>query len=185
MADSYFQYQINGADQLAEALGLIKDLPTEKRVIQSAEGKALVTILKAVQQDTPVDKGDLKKSWVITPRITKSQIKEISNDAVGMYVGSTDQSAHLIEFGVRAHKVEVQKKRSLRSFGRLIGTEADIPEIPPNPIMTKAFERNKRRAFNMLGDEIWNALEKLANRLGKQAGKGRLSAAGRRTLGLT
>ena len=143
VADNYFQYQISGADQLAEALALIKDFPTERRVIQAAERKALKPMLEDVQQNTPVDKGDLKGSWVITPRIVKSQRKEVSDDAIHMYVGSKDQSAHLIEFGVKAHKVEVQKKRTLRSFGRLIGTEVDIPEIPPNPIMTQASRAGK------------------------------------------
>jgi len=182
--DSYFQYQINGADQLAEALSLIKDLPTEKRVIQAAERKALAPMRDTVERLSPIDKGDLKDSWVITPRITKSQKDEIGNDAVGMYVGSIDQSAHLVEFGVKAHKVEVQKKKTLWGFGRSLGTEADIPEIPPNPIMTIAFEQNKGRSFDLLGKEIWKALEKLANRLSKQAGKGKLSASGKRALGI-
>ena len=74
VTDSYFQYQMVGADELQEALALIKDLPTEKRVIQAAERKALGPMKKAVEQNTPVGKGDLKKSWVITPKITKSQI---------------------------------------------------------------------------------------------------------------
>ena len=184
VTDSYFQYQMVGADELQEALALIKDLPTEKRVIQAAERKALGPMKKAVEQNTPVGKGDLKKSWVITPKITKSQTKEISNDAVGMYLGTTDQSAHLVEFGTKAHKVEVQKKRLLRNFFRLIGTEADIPAIPPNPIMRSAFESTKQKSFDMLGEEIWKALARLATRLGKQAGKGKLSSAGKRALGI-
>lgn len=184
VSDSYFQYTIRGHEQLAEALALIKDLPTEKRVIQAAERKALEPMRDDVMRRTPVDKGDLRESWIITPNIKKSQKKEISQDAIAMYLGSTDQSAHLIEFGVRGHKVTVQKKRTLRSFGRVIGTEADIPDIPPNPIMRQAFESKKRIAFDMLGREIWKALEKLATRLSRQAGKGRLSASGKRALGI-
>ena len=184
VSDSYFQYTIRGHEQLAEALSLIKDLPAEKGLVKAAISKSLVPMRDDARHNSPVAKGNLRDSWFISQRLAKSQKKEISEDAVGVYVGSNDQSAHLIEFGVRAHTVKVQKKRTLRSFGRVIGTEADIPEIPPNPVMKPAFENNKDKALSMLAGEIRKKLFALADRLSKQAGRGRLSAAGKRTLGI-
>ena len=184
MSDSYFEYSFTGADELQEALRLIKDLPTEKRLVRSAISKALIPIRDAAEDQSPVDKGNLRDSCFISPRLSKSQKNDISDDAVGVYVGSDDQSAHLVEFGTRAHTVTVQKKRTLRSLGRVIGTEADVPEIAPQPVMRPAFEGFKTVAFNRLGDEIWKKMEALATRLGKQAGKGKLSASGKRALGI-
>ncbi len=184
MASSYFQYQISGAEQLAEALGLIKDLPTEKRLVRAAITKSLGPMKDEMQRLIPVDKGDLAKSVVITSRLVKSQKDEISNDAVGVYVGTSDHAAHLVEFGTRAHKVTTNKKKTLFGFGKPLGTEIDVPAIAAHPFARPAFEKKKAIVFNRLADEMWKKLEALAKKLHRQAGKGKLNASGKRALGL-
>ena len=190
MADqSFFSYAMAGAKELDEALELIKDLPTQERIVEKAMKKALKPTRDMAKQLAPDDRGDLSDSIIITKKMSKRQKRRDQIQGFVMYVGSFSPIAHLVEFGTKAHTVVASAGKVLAgkwgAGGRATyGKEANIPNIAPEPFMRPALDATERQVTHRFGELMWIEIARLAKRLNKRAAKGKLTAADRRSLGI-
>ncbi len=131
-----------------------------KGVLKTAMRKALKPVLAGAESNAPVREGKFKKSFRITPTLSRSQRKDrqVAPGAVVMSVGSTDPKAHLIEFGT----ANMSAQATLRP----------------------AWDMDKKQVLNTFAREIGKSLERTAKRLARQAAAGKLSKKGARALGV-
>ena len=131
-----------------------------KGVLRSAMKKALKPVLAEAESNAPVREGRFKRSFRISPTVSRSQRKDrqVPPGAVVMSVGSTDFRGHLIEFGTA--KTSAQ------------------------PALRPAWDTNKRQVLHTFAREVGKNLEKMAKRLARQAAADKLSKKGRRALGV-
>ena len=91
---------------------------------------------------------------------------------VTQYVGSTDPTAHLIEFGT--------KERTLSSsvvapVGASVVVIQTTGRISANPFLRNAWDTKRGQLLTIFAGEMKVQLEKAAARLAKRAGAGKLS----------
>ncbi len=97
--------------------------------IEEVTSNAVKTIAKGAKNRVPVKKGKLKKS-----------IRSKFNKKIGVGdVFTTLQTAHLIEFGVKAHTVEPNEK-FMRVKGSFIGKKIKLPGFSARPFLKPAYE---------------------------------------------
>ena len=150
--------KFEGGRKLEQAIKELDISTARKRgIARRALDKAAVPIRDKWKQGVDVDQGDLKRSIKIgnraQTRATRKFRRGVGQDIVERYIGidaSEDSDGRL---PVYAHIEE-------------FGGESE----PANPAGRRAWETEKMTAFNMIGDELWAEIDKVAKR---EARKGR------------
>ncbi|KKL23177.1 hypothetical protein LCGC14_2428020 [marine sediment metagenome] len=152
--------RIGGFRELDEAF---KTLPNavSKRILRTAIRKALQPVKSAAVSIVHVMTGKLKKSIIISTKVVRSQAadSELRRGDAALVMGTSKEAgayAHFEEFGTSKHS--------------------------PHAFMRPAWDSNKAKVLQKIGDEAWKSLQKMAARLYKQAKAGKLSKIGKRSL---
>ena len=148
----------------------LEQLPTAtaKTVVRNTLKKAAKPIRDAAEADAPRGPtGNLKGSFIISPKKRGRARYRVTGGGLDMYVGSIAPHAHLVEFGTSERVSD-----SGKSSGRM----------PENRFFTRAWDRTRKEAENILYRELWAELAKAAKRLANKAEGGKLGKAARRAL---
>lgn len=136
---------------LAELQTVLRELPdaTAKNVVRRILRKRGEPIAEAARQRAPYDQGDLKDSIAVGTRLTKRQRRlhrKIDPSDIEVYIGPGSlPQAHLQEFGTQ--------------------------EIPAQPFMRPAWDRNRESVLHNLRVDLWNEIQKAAGRLARKRAK--------------
>ena len=92
-------------------------------------------------------------------------------------------------FGPKKKEIKAEETYKGRVLTTFTGPNLEHPikvskGHPATPFMRPAYDTNKNRAVKNFGKNLWFVLDRMAQRLVKQAYAGKLSKAGRKTLGL-
>jgi len=163
MAQEPFSFRLEGLEELDR---MLQQLPKAmgKTALRNALKKAAVPVRDAAKDGAPHGPtGDLGDSIEISGRLTKNQRRgrRRQKDVVEIFVGSTDNKAHLVEWGTA--------ERFRKGSGGATG------KMPAEPFMTRAWVRTRRKALKIITEELAKELVKAAARLRKRAVKGTLS----------
>lgn len=175
MARGFLSGGLAGARELDEALKAI-GRTTSRTVLRTALRRAGKPVLEEARQLAPVGDGDdagrLRDSLAMKATLSKRQARLAGKrpGEVVLYIGPTDPKGHLVEFG---HDVVRGSKDGKR---RVVGHAAAVPFLRP------AWDRHGASVADRLGEEIWKAIRRTANRWARQSDAGRLSRSGMRAI---
>lgn len=163
-----FKFELVGLKELMDAFDQLPTMSMKKGVVKKALKKSSEGIETAAKNMAPwaekpkryAYSKHLKDTIKTSTQLKKSQRGFIDRSRVTVYVGSTAPHAHLIEWGTTER---FNKKGAYRGF------------VPARPFMRIAWDMNKKRALNILGEELWKAIQKSARLLAKKAAKGTLT----------
>lgn len=136
---------------LKEIYAALRDLPkaTAKNTIRRVLKKRAQPIADQAGSAAPVEWGDLKKSIVVSTKLTKRQrakYRKASSNDVDVFVGpSALPQAHLQEFGTSKE--------------------------PAQPYMRPAWDKNKSGLLEGLADDMWKEIEKSVARMARKAAR--------------
>lgn len=148
--------RFEGGKELQTALNrLPKTL--SKSVLRNAAKEALIPVLKEAETLSEANvkrrTGRFISSWLIGTKLKRSQAREArksgKTSGVTVYVGSSDPTAHLKEWGWIHHAA--------------------------TPVLRPAWDAKKEEVLHIFGGLVWKQLAKAAQRLAKKAEKGTLS----------
>lgn len=139
--------RVEGLRDLDAALGQLPRA-TGKNVLRRVALARLEPMADAMRQKVPVDSGDLKDSVTVTTKNPKQNRKQSTVEA---HAGpGRHPQAHLREFGGDRN--------------------------PPAPYVRPAWDGGKNALLDGIKDDLWEAIEKAAQRVAKKAA--RLAAKG-------
>lgn len=157
-----FDFQLHGLKGLDKAL---KQLPksTGKSALRTALKNAAEPIAEAARSNAPRGPtGNLVESIEVKTTLKKTQkAGRLKAGDVEVFVGATwpkGAHAHLIEFGTY--------------------------KMPAQPFLRPAWDSNKKKARDMIAEEIWENIARAARRLAKQAETGKLTKTAKKHFGL-
>lgn len=148
------KFQLTGAKELSKLLKSVGGKETV-RMTRNAVGVSATMVKKAAKSLVKKQKGDLRKSII-------SRKRRFRGTFVVAAVGSTSRKAHLIEFGVDRHLIQIKNKKVMSTGGQILGTKIDNPEHPGHPafpFLRPALENNQRQVLDKMGDKFWQQLE--------------------------
>lgn len=159
-------FTIKGGKRLERALSRMKE-KTAKSIARRAIGRAAIPIVKAARSKVAKDSATLaaslgvkikfyrqSRTWtaIIGPRVRfKYQ---------GRQFGVKGQKDHR-KPAFYAHLVEGKTKphfQASATFGGIVIKGFEHPGTRPQPFLEPAFDENKRRAFRIMGIELWKGI---------------------------
>jgi HK97 gp10 family phage protein len=156
---SPFTVSLKGFEEFEEFLVQLPKA-SAKTVVRNSLKKAAKPIRDAAEAAAPVGPtGNLKGSFVITPKRRGRAKFKVRGGGMEMFVGSTARHAHLVEFGTK-ERVNPDGKSSGR--------------MPENRFFTRVWDQTWKEAEKILYRELWVQLSKAAKRLANKAEKGKL-----------
>jgi HK97 gp10 family phage protein len=136
---------------LAELQTALRELPdaTAKNVLRRVGKTRLAPMAERARQLAPVDQGELRDSIAVSTKLTRRQrslhVKE-SPDAIEVFAGAGPHpQAHMQEYG----------------------TEHNAPQ----PFMRPAWDAERDGVLEGIKDDLWQEIEKAANRLARKRAK--------------
>lgn len=129
-------------------------LKMEKNILRSALRAGANEIKGPIQQDVPVDEGDLKRSVRVTTRVRKGTVYAYVKAG-----GRRAPHAHLVEFGTAAHKISAKKDSALVVNGQAVRS-VDHPGARAQPFMRPGFDKGATPALAAVGAKIRERLTK-------------------------
>jgi len=146
------EIRISGFKELDEAF---KTLPTavSRRTLRAAIKKALLPVASDASRNAPRDKGVLGENIKYGTKLARGQQGDstVRKGYASGFVGTIRKSAH--------------------GLFKEFGTSKDSAE----PFMRPAWDSGKAKVLQVISDESWKSLQKMAIRLYKQAKAGKLS----------
>lgn len=149
--------KVYGAENLMKVL---KELPNELGVkaIDSATRKGAKHLKDNAEQDFNKPKG------FAIERDKKSKATS------AFKIGPNDENWHLIfrEFGTKPHLIE--RKSGLVNYGdgEFFGTEVSHPGVMADPVFRNMFERERKKAVNIIIEQLGKTVERAAVKLSKK-----------------
>lgn len=134
----------------------LQQLPVkaEKNILRAALRAGGNEFKKDMQQNVPVDEGDLKGSIRVTTRVKKGTVY-----AAVKVGGRKAPHAPLVEFGARAHKIRAKKDSALVVNGNAV-SEVDHPGAKAQPFARPAVDTGAMPALSAIGAKIRERLTK-------------------------
>lgn len=126
----------------------------EKNILRAALRAGSNEFKKDMQQNVPVEEGDLRRSIRTTTRAKKGTVYAFVK--VG---GRRAPHAHLVEFGTAAHKIRAKKGSALVVNGQAV-REVDHPGAKAQPFARPAFDTGAQSALVAVGAKIRERLTK-------------------------
>lgn len=153
MADDTVTVQIEGLDRLEEKLVNIGPR-LARRVMRKAGLKGAQIFQTAIEEKAPVLTGNLEGHIGVTTKINKTDGITI---AVGPekdagYFKGAERHGQKVTFSGSPHYADVAAR--MEEFGS--------KHEPARPFIGPAFEENAEEVLNVFVDEVWNALQDLA-----------------------
>ena len=150
------EIRVSGFKELDQAFATLPNA-VSKRVLKTAIRKSLQPVKSAAVSAVHVMTGKLKESIVISTKVVRSQAadSELRRGYAALVMGTSKEAgayAHFEEFGTSKHS--------------------------PHAFMRPAWDINRQKVLQTIGDEAWKSLQKTAKRLYKQAKAGKLSKVG-------
>lgn len=159
-------FHIKGGDRLQRSLRNMKE-KVAKKIVRRAVVVAAKPIVKAARNNAARDSGTLAaslgvkmkfyrntRSWVaiIGPRVRF----KYGGEQFGVK-GQKDHRkpafyGHLVEGGTKRHFMEVA------TFGGVVYKAFQHPGAAPKPFLEPAFDENRRKAFRIMGVELWKGI---------------------------
>jgi len=137
---------------LAELQVALRELPdaTARNVLRRVAKSVLQPIAQRAQSLAPVEVGRLRRSIVVSDKLTRRQKSQFQRDDpndVIMFVGAGALAqAHMMEFGTT--------------------------DISPRPFLRPAWDGGKDKVLQSIKDQLWIEIQKAAARLARKAAKG-------------
>lgn len=134
----------------------LQQLPVkvERNILRSALRAGGNEFKKDVQQNAPVDEGDLRRSVRVSTRSKKGTVY-----AYVKIGGRKAPHAHLVEFGTVAHMIYAKKNSALVVNGKAV-REVSHPGAKAKPFARPAFDTGAQPALAAVGAKIRERLTK-------------------------
>jgi HK97 gp10 family phage protein len=143
-----FTVKVEGLAALETALRELPDA-TAKNVLRRVARARLEPVAARARQLAPVEEGDLRDSITVSTKLTRrqrSQHRKYGPDDVEVFAGAGPHpQAHMQEFGTEDHG--------------------------PQPFMRPAWDAERDGVLEGVKDDLWQEIEKAANRLARKAAK--------------
>lgn len=141
------KFEFDGFKELEENLKRLEKLSTQRSVMRKAIDDASKHIVDQAKSYAPFRTGRLEGSIKMSGKLNKSQSRlekgnRETDTEITRYLGSTDQKAHLIEFGTAPRT----------NGGKFAGSQH--PGTSPDPFLRPAWENGKKEVIPNLKDTL-------------------------------